>query len=117
MRRAKCASPLTGGRDRLKMPGQERKGLSKQVCWKGGTGRGEEKALSTSLGPEPRHFPSSLPLGEPEGWAWARKELNSIWGFVVWVMHFEFKIEIDVFVQLGFLSLCFLIVTSEEINL
>lgn len=40
-----------------------------------------------------------------------------IWGFVVWVMHFEFKIEIDVFVQLDFLFLCVLIVTSEEISM
>lgn len=115
MRRAKSASSLTGGPDRIETPGPERKGLGKQVRWRGG-GREEEKAICTGLGWE-QTLSQRSPLGEPKGWAQDRKELNLIWGFVVWVMHFELKIEIDVFMQLGFLSLCFLIVTSEETNL
>lgn len=115
MRRARSASSLTGGPDRIEMPGPERKGLGKQVRGRGG-GREEEKAVHTGLGWE-QTLSQRSPLGEPKGWAQARKELNWIWGFVVWVMHFELKIEIDVFMQLGFLSLCFLIVTSGETNL
>ena len=38
-------------------------------------------------------LPSSSPRGEPQGWAWAEKELNLIRGTVVWVMCLKFKIE------------------------
>lgn len=93
----------------------QKEGAWQTGAWRGG-GREEEKAVCTGLGWE-QTLSQRSSLGEPKGWAQARKELNLIWGFVVWVMHFELKIEIDVFMQLGFLSLCFLIVTSEERNL
>nr|KAF6292161.1 hypothetical protein mPipKuh1_009770 [Pipistrellus kuhlii] len=82
----------------------------------GGAAEGSGKGRSHRPGWE-QTLSQRSPPGEPEGWAQARKELNLMWGFVVWVMHFELKIEIDVFMQLGSLSLCFLIVTSGETNL
>ena len=88
----------------IKMPALERKAVCKQVCRGEGGGR-RGRGRSNSLGWEPRHFPSSSPRGEAQGWAWAEKELNLIQGTVVWVMHLKFKIEREMFMQLGFLSL------------
>ena len=97
MRRAKSASSLTGGRDQNQDAwAREERDLQTGVLEGRRWGRRGRSHLN-SLGLEPRHFPSSSPLGEPEGWAWAGKELNLIPGFCGLGDALEFKIEIDVF--------------------
>lgn len=80
MRRAKTTSQTAV--TIIKMPGSERKDLGKQVCWREGVGSREERPLRESgLGAQTLSQHSAL--GEPKGWARARKELNLIWGFAV----------------------------------
>lgn len=60
----------------IKIPGPERKAVANRCA--GGKAGGERKGPFKQPGLGAQTLPSSSPRGEPQGWAWAEKELNLI---------------------------------------